>query len=370
VVGKDQRGQTNIGYVSEAQGVVDYRTTFGALTTFAFFHEFDKGNITKRLLEQNSTLNISCGCVLYSELPKFYDLILGMTGTLDGLSKEESTILVDYGFDRLTYIPSTFQRKSLNIEDMVLIPKCDTRCSHFDSIKQDIKEKLEHGRGCLVVFETYSLLKDFGDDLKQTPIEHQHYEFPEILHQELTTQERDAVILRSVRQHKITLITRNYGRGTDFICRDDALVKSGGMHVILTFYPDIKTEEIQIKGRTCRQDDPGSFRAIIYWKDLENTVIPQLFHWTHYSSRHTTASECLRNKYVAKFWSELDEHSDDIDGFLSGKRKLMDSNRYKNMMKRMEESAKLYEETKRMAKCIQRNNEENALDVLVKMNEL
>jgi hypothetical protein len=43
----------------------------------------------------------------------------------------------------------------------------------------------------------------------------------------------------------------------DFICRDKDLVKSGGVHVIITFFPTDESEEIQIKGRTCRQDDPG-----------------------------------------------------------------------------------------------------------------
>jgi hypothetical protein len=43
----------------------------------------------------------------------------------------------------------------------------------------------------------------------------------------------------------------------DFVCRDQGLVKVGGVHVIITFYPEGEREYVQIKGRTCRQDNPG-----------------------------------------------------------------------------------------------------------------
>ena len=67
-------------------------------------------------------------------------------------------------------------------------------------------------------------------------------------------------------------MTRAYGRGTDFVCRDQGLVHNGGVHVIITFLPDDESERIQIEGRTCRQDDPGSSRKILFAKDLEGQL--------------------------------------------------------------------------------------------------
>lgn len=80
---------------------------------------------------------------------------------------------------------------------------------------------------------------------------------------------RQSVITRAIRSYTITLMTRAYGRGTDFICRDEGLKKNGGVHVITTFYPEHESENKQINGRTCRQDDQGSARKIIFEEDLK-----------------------------------------------------------------------------------------------------
>eukprot|EP01034_Spumella_vulgaris_P036084 gene36084-44500_t len=53
-------------------------------------------------------------------------------------------------------------------------------------------------------------------------------------------------------------MTRTYGRGTDFVCSDQDVLDSGAT----------ASEEIQIKGRTCRQDNPGSFKMILHGADL------------------------------------------------------------------------------------------------------
>jgi hypothetical protein len=68
---------------------------------------------------------------------------------------------------------------------------------------------------------------------------------------------------------RITLLTRAFGRGTDFICYDDRLQQNGGIHVIQTFFSFIKSEEVQIKGRTARQGNVGSFSLVLMDGDLE-----------------------------------------------------------------------------------------------------
>ncbi len=42
----------------------------------------------------------------------------------------------------------------------------------------------------------------------------------------------------------VSFCTRGYGRGTDFICNDKIVEKEGGVHVILTFYPEEYSELI------------------------------------------------------------------------------------------------------------------------------
>jgi preprotein translocase subunit SecA len=70
----------------------------------------------------------------------------------------------------------------------------------------------------------------------------------------------------------VTLLTKEFGRGIDFQV-DAKVVEEGGLHVIQTFLSiDIK-EEVQIKGRTARKDDPGSYELILCLQHLKNTEI-------------------------------------------------------------------------------------------------
>jgi len=65
------------------------------------------------------------------------------------------------------------------------------------------------------------------------------------------------------------LLTREHGRGLDFICHDKTVEQSGGLHVVQTFLSEELSEEIQIKGRTARGKNKGSFQIILLINDLE-----------------------------------------------------------------------------------------------------
>ena len=67
---------------------------------------------------------------------------------------------------------------------------------------------------------------------------------------------------------KVTLLTKEFGRGLDFQAEAE-VVENGGVHVIQTFFSvDIK-EEIQIRGRTARNDDPGSYELVVCREHLK-----------------------------------------------------------------------------------------------------
>jgi len=66
----------------------------------------------------------------------------------------------------------------------------------------------------------------------------------------------------------VSLITRPYGRGTDFFCLDNVVNNEGGVVVVQTFLTETLSEEIQIQGRTARQSNPGSYYLIINCEDL------------------------------------------------------------------------------------------------------
>ena len=46
------------------------------------------------------------------------------------------------------------------------------------------------------------------------------------------------------------------------IAKVSSAPRPSGAHVIVTFFPEDDSEEKQILGRTCRQDDPGSARKV------------------------------------------------------------------------------------------------------------
>jgi len=65
------------------------------------------------------------------------------------------------------------------------------------------------------------------------------------------------------------LLTREFGRGNDFVCYDEALNRCGGVHVVQTFVSEIKSEEGQIMGRTARQGGRGSYQIILEVSSLQ-----------------------------------------------------------------------------------------------------
>lgn len=63
--------------------------------------------------------------------------------------------------------------------------------------------------------------------------------------------------MRAMNQGKISLITKAFSRGTDFVIYEEKVVICGGALLIVTYIPDEKSEEVQVLGRVARQGDPG-----------------------------------------------------------------------------------------------------------------
>ena len=72
------------------------------------------------------------------------------------------------------------------------------------------------------------------------------------------------------------MFTKIFGRGTDFIIHDKIVSVNGGVHVIQTFLSEELSEEMQIKGRTARQGEDGSYNLVLSQKSLEKyTIFPK-----------------------------------------------------------------------------------------------
>ncbi len=58
--------------------------------------------------EKRKAVSLTCGQYSYAEMVDKFDLILGVTGTLDCLGDFEKKILARYKINRLTFAPSVY----------------------------------------------------------------------------------------------------------------------------------------------------------------------------------------------------------------------------------------------------------------------
>lgn len=199
---------------------------------------------------------IGCGNFSFAEIPGDFTYKIGVSGTLQSLTKEEKEIIQGYGIQRLAYAPSIFGGSRCNAsaggKSQITFYEPAT---WFLNITQAIGDKIAARRAVLVFFETIEVLKEFSKYLTSKNLKHQ------ILSED--EEFKESVVKQSTATETITLCTRVFGRGVDFIVRDPKTKDGGGVHVIQTFIATSEAEQIQIKGRAARQGDPGSHEFIL-----------------------------------------------------------------------------------------------------------
>ena len=114
----------------------------------------------------------------------------------------------------------------------------------------------------MVFFDSKKKLDEFKESENLASIKSQ----VQLMTEEIssTPNEKDMLIKRATSSGQITLLTKVFGRGTDFACRDHNVISNGGVHVIQAFLSKEHSEEIQIMGRTARQGKDGSFSKPLF----------------------------------------------------------------------------------------------------------
>lgn len=105
-----------------------------------------------------------------------------------------------------------------------------------------MEEYTKKGQPVLVFFENLAVLEDFFYTKEVQAMQ------PIRLDERTRDVNRASVVARAVSGPVSTILTRDFGRGTDFICHDNKIDKRGGVHVIQTFVSDEISEEMQIRG--------------------------------------------------------------------------------------------------------------------------
>ena len=341
-----------VGYIDKA-GNLSFAYS-GYNLAFAYLYYREKGEIkSDRHLEDKLSITITTAQVLFSAMPNFFNLKLGLTATLEGLTEEENAILKHYGFDKRSFIPSTFQKQVLVEAKTEVID--GKREDFFKRLKTEIDTVLRQNRAALIVHKNTKRVQEFQDYLKNIQRNQAQFKLPELLTEMIPDSDRAAIISRAISQYKITQMTHLFGRGIDFICRDNALIKNGGVHVILAFYPKNLVDEIQIKGRTCRQDDPGSIIKILFAEDLmEQGFVPE---------RRDENYNRLPDLHE---FNESDEQ--DWDLFLTKKRQEKYTQRLKKIQETLQSNTIQHQKSLDLAQAIEKGDNDTALKILKEFN--
>jgi hypothetical protein len=256
------------------QNDINFNINYRYNTILAYLHEHEKGNISDFSLENNLSILISLGSFSYPEIAlQSFNSIIGVTGTLEHLNGTQKEIIKkDFLIEHQTYMPSIYGPNNLIFDPRS--PKnfsIENEKNYFKIISMEIKFriKVEKPVSVFVVFESISKLKRFYDSDAFLPLK----SLSQILTDEANSMERKNVIAAATLVQKITLFTRSFCRGTDFIVHDDAINLNGGVHVIQTFLSEEYSEEVQIKSLTARKGDKGTFQLILSLPMLEKYMI-------------------------------------------------------------------------------------------------
>jgi hypothetical protein len=241
-------------------------------TNTAYFYALESGEITEQQLANNLALFVSCGQLAYARLPKAFQHILGVTGTLDESKlppQMHDVLKKEVGIQHFTYCPSMYHAKKRDWEPTVktYVQLAADEDEHFNLITDEIQTRLkplknvDDQRSVIVFFNNLDELNRFRDSSYFNRYREMAGVLTEIT--AMTPESRDSIIKAATRQGMVTLATKAYGRGTDFKIFDDRMEDCGGMHVLQTFFSCEISEEVQIQGRCARQGHRGSYSMVL-----------------------------------------------------------------------------------------------------------
>ncbi|CAA6807265.1 MAG: Protein export cytoplasm protein SecA ATPase RNA helicase (TC 3.A.5.1.1) [uncultured Thiotrichaceae bacterium] len=225
--------------------------------------------------------NQTLASITFQNYFRLYGKLSGMTGTADTEAFELQQI---YGLE-VVVIPTHRPMIRKDENDLIYL----TEDEKFDAIIEDIKGGVEIGRPVLVGTASIEASELVSGKLKKLRIPH------EILNAK--QHEREAhIIANAGRPGAVTIATNMAGRGTDIVLggsldeelkqlpddtnqeakdkitglwqkRHDAVLASGGLHILGTERHESRRIDNQLRGRSGRQGDPGSSRFYLSLED-------------------------------------------------------------------------------------------------------
>ena len=211
---------------------------------------------------------------------RLYNKLSGMTRTADTEAFEFKQI---YGLD-VVVVPTHRPMVRQDRNDLMYLSLAEK----YDAIVEDIEQCIEKGQPVLVGTASIESSELLSTELNRRKIEHN------VLNAKQHEREAD-IIADAGRAGSITIATNMAGRGTDIVLggsleselskldnpseeeknqvqaawqvRHDAVLESGGLHIIGTERHESRRIDNQLRGRSGRQGDPGSTRFYLSLDD-------------------------------------------------------------------------------------------------------
>ncbi|WP_158771164.1 preprotein translocase subunit SecA [Paraglaciecola sp. L1A13] len=224
--------------------------------------------------------NQTLASITFQNYFRLYDKLAGMTGTADTEAFEFQSI---YGLDTVV-IPTNKPMVRKDKADLIYL----TAQEKYEAIVEDIKDCVKRGQPTLVGTVSIENSELISDILKKAKIPHK------VLNAKFHEQEAD-IVAQAGKPGAVTIATNMAGRGTDIVLggnwqvavegindpkpgtiekikeqwqKDhDAVIESGGLHIIGTERHESRRIDNQLRGRSGRQGDAGSSRFYLSLDD-------------------------------------------------------------------------------------------------------
>lgn len=224
--------------------------------------------------------NQTLASITFQNYFRLYNKLAGMTGTADTEAFEFSSI---YKLDTIV-VPTNRPMVRKDLPDLVYM----TEMEKIGAIIEDIRERTANGQPVLVGTISIEKSEVVSNELTKAGIKH------EVLNAKFHAREAE-IVSQAGQPAAVTIATNMAGRGTDIVLggswqseiaaieeptaeqieaiksawkvRHDAVLASGGLHIIGTERHESRRIDNQLRGRSGRQGDQGSSRFYLSMED-------------------------------------------------------------------------------------------------------
>ena len=217
--------------------------------------------------KENQTL----ASITFQNYFRLYDKLSGMTGTADTEAVEFQDI---YGLETVVIPPNQPSKRDDKTDQIYL-----TLEEKLEAIANDVEQCQKTGQPVLVGTSSIENSEAISNLLNKKKIKH------EVLNAK--QHEREAQIIANAGAiGSVTIATNMAGRGTDIVLggklaedatdeqktnwdkAHEAVIKSGGLHIVGTERNESRRVDNQLRGRSGRQGDVGSTRFYLSLEDI------------------------------------------------------------------------------------------------------